>query len=133
MKTARLFITATALILMGLLCGTGCNSGGGGGDEDYFGTWKGVTSNGGTVNFVVNDNVVTSLKISDSQADVWSTQLVPIEGNGFNAETPEGFPTPTSPAVSVYCTFISVDQASGTYSVRRGGRATSGTFEAAKQ
>jgi len=128
----KLHFLIGAILLFGILCLAGCE-GGSGADHDYMGIWKGTTSHGGTVEMVIGENVVSTLRITDTEANVWTSQLIAIIGNGFTVETSEGVSAPDSPAVIVQCTFDSATHCTGTYSVTRGTRVWTGTFEATKQ
>ncbi len=132
MKSTPHRLTFILLVLLATLGLTGC--GGDSGQETlYSGTWQGRTSHSGTIIFVVDGNAVTSLQITDAEANVWITQPVAVEGNSFAVQDAEGVSSPTSPAVSVQGTFTSETTATGNYSVSRGTQKVTGTFQATLQ
>lgn len=124
---SRLFLI---LVLAALPLGCG------GGDEEsggnYRGEWRGTTSRGGSIVFSVSGTAITSLRIDDPQASMEITRPVAIEGNTFAVANSEGVSSPTSPAVSVQGVFDSETQASGIYSISRGGQRVAGTFNASR-
>jgi hypothetical protein len=119
-----------SLLVFSLPMGCGSDDGS---DLNYRGEWRGSTSHGGTIEFSSSGNAVTSLQIVDPQADVWITQPVAIVDGTFSVRNSEGVSSPTSPAVSVLGVFNSEIQASGTYTISRGGQTVSGAFTASKQ
>jgi hypothetical protein len=120
------------LVLLIAFLPMGCGSGGDESDLNYRGEWRGSTSHGGTIAFSSSGTAVTSLQIVDPQANVWITQPVSIVDGIFAVENSEGVSSPTSPAVSVQGDFASETQATGTYSISRGGQRVTGTFTASR-
>lgn len=122
-----------SLALLGILFLAGC-----GGDDsssvlDYSGTWRGTTSHGGTVSFIVDGHAVKSFQIVDDQANVQITKPVAVKGDSFSAENSAGVSSPGSPAVSLHCTFESETHGFGDYSIQQPPDTWSGTFEASRQ
>ena len=113
------------LFVLALLAGCG---GGDGESLDYTGNWQGRTSNGGTVVFTVEGNLVTALRLVDPQGTIWFPQAVDIQGDSFSAD----YETNTSATdyVSLECTFDSVAHGTGDYTMRKGSNLLTGTFEA---
>ena len=113
------------LFVLALLAGCG---GGDGESLDYTGAWQGRTSNGGTVVFTVEGNLVTALRLVDPQGTIWFPQAVDIQGDSFSAD----YETNTSATdyVSLECTFDSVAHGTGDYTMRKGSNLLTGTFEA---
>ena len=114
-------------LLIVLALPAGCGSGDGE-SLDYTGAWQGRTSNGGTVVFTVEGNLVTALRLVDPQGTIWCPQAVDIQGDSFSAD----YETNTSATdyVSLECTFDSVAHGTGDYTMRKGSNLLTGTFEA---
>jgi hypothetical protein len=74
----------------------------------------------------VDGSVVAALRITDPAGNIWFPQPVDIHGTTFSAERADG-------SLAVQCRFSSTDQASGNYSMRKGGNTLTGTFTAARQ
>ena len=116
-----------SLALVGLLAlPAGCGSGDGE-SLDYAGAWQGRTSNGGTVVFTVEGNLVVSLRLTDPQGAIWFPQPTDIEGNSFSAEYETN--TAATDYVSLQCTFDSAVHGTGRYVMRKGSQLLTGTFE----
>ncbi len=116
----------TVLLLLALLAG--CGGGDDGESLDYAGNWQGRTSNGGTIVFTVQGNLVVSLRLVDPQGVIWFPQPTDIQGNSFSAEYETD--TAATDFVSLDCTFGSINQATGSYSMRKGSSVLTGTFSA---
>jgi hypothetical protein len=114
-----------AVLALGFILCAGCSSDDGAA-ANYTGTWRGRTSNGGTATFQVDGSVITALRITDPPGDIWFPQPVDIRGSTFSAERADG-------SLAVHCRFSSSDEASGRYSMRKGGNTLTGTFTAARQ
>lgn len=99
---------------------------------NYDGSWQGTTSHGGTVAFAVQGRAVTSLRITDDRADIWITQPAVITGDFFSVANSEGATAPGSPAVAAQGTFGSETHATGSYSISKGTKAWTGTFDASR-
>ena len=114
-------------LLFVLALPAGCGSGGGE-SLDYTGAWQGRTSNGGTVVFTVEGNLVTALRLTDPQGSIWFPQAVDVQGDSFSAD----YETNTSATdyVSLECMFDSIVHGTGNYTMRKGGNLLTGTFEA---
>ena len=126
--TIRTLARRLALLFV-LALPAGCGSGDGE-SVDYTGVWQGRTSNGGTIVFTVEANVVASLSLVDPQGSIWFPQPTDIDGNSFSAEYETN--TAATDYVSLQCTFDSVAHGTGRYSLRKGGDLLTGTFEAAR-
>ena len=113
------------LFVLALLAGCG---GGDGESLDYTGIWQGRTSNGGTVVFTVEGNLVAALRLVDPQGSIWFPQPTDIQGNSFSAEYETH--TAATDYVSLECTFDSVAHGTGRYTMRKGSNLLTGTFEA---
>ena len=113
-------------LLIVLALPAGCGSGDGE-SLDYTGAWQGRTSNGGTIVFTVEANVVASLSLVDPQGSIWFPQPTDIDGNSFSAEYETN--TSTSDFVSLECTFDSLAHGAGRYSLLKGSNLLTGTFE----
>lgn len=105
----------------------GCGDDGNGPDANYAGAWQGRTSNGGTVVFTVEGNLVTSLRLVDPQGSIWFPQPTDIDGNSFSAEYETN--TAATDYVSLQCTFDSAAHGAGRYTLRKGSSLLTGTFE----
>ena len=106
----------------------GCGDDGGGADADYTGIWQGRTSNGGTIAFTVEGQLVVALRLSDPGGEIWFPQPTDIHGDSFSAEYATD--TAATDDVSLQGTFVSESAATGRYAMRKGGNVLSGTFEA---
>ena len=126
--TIRTFARRLALLFVFALS-AGCGSDDGE-SLDYTGVWQGRTSNGGTIVFTVEGNMVTALRLTDPQGTIWFPQAVDVRGDSFSAD----YETNTSATdyVSLQCTFDSVAHGTGNYTMRKGSNLLTGTFEAAR-
>ena len=126
MKSIATRLFSLLIILAALGMAAGC-------DEEspaqgYVGTWKGKTSNGGTVYFLIEENLVMELHVRDPQAHLWIEQPVHVMGHGFNLD-PEIYSTEDS-QVTFECNFSSKTEESGSYALRQGRRVLAGTYTA---
>lgn len=106
----------------------GCGGDDGGADADYAGVWQGRTSNGGTIVFTVQGAQVVALRLSDPNGEIWFPKPTDIVGDSFSAEYETD--TAATDSVSLDCTFGSLTQATGRYSMRKGAQLLTGTFAA---
>ena len=106
----------------------GCGDDDGGADADYAGVWQGRTSNGGTIVFSVEGRLVVTLRLSDPGGEIWFPQPTDIHGDSFSAEYATD--TAATDDVSLQGTFVSETDATGRYTMRKGGTVLSGTFAA---
>ena len=127
MKFTRSPIVRRWLCACACLVLAGCG-GDEGADADYSGAWQGRTSNGGTVVFTVEGNLVAALRLVDPQGSIWFPQPTDIQGNSFSAEYETH--TAATDYVSLECTFDSVAHGTGRYTLRKGSQILTGTFEA---
>lgn len=127
MNRKALALARRLALLFVLALPAGCGSGDGE-SLDYTGVWQGRTSNGGTVVFTVEGNLVTALRLTDPQGSIWFPQAVDVQGDSFSAD----YETNTSATdyVSLECTFDSVAHGTGNYTMRKGSNLLAGTFEA---
>lgn len=127
MNRKALALARRLALLFVLALPAGCGSGDGV-SLDYTGAWQGRTSNGGTVAFTVEGNLVTALRLVDPQGSIWFPQAVDVQGDSFSAD----YETNTSATdyVSLQCTFDSVAHGTGDYTMRKGSNLLTGTFEA---
>ena len=128
--TRNLFALArrlSVLFVLALLAGCG---GSDGASLNYAGVWQGRTSNGGSIVFTVEGDLVTSLRLTDPQGNIWFPQPTDIEGNSFSAEYETN--TAATDYVSLQCTFDSIARGTGDYLLRKGSDLLTGTFEVAR-
>lgn len=120
-------------VLVAFACAVlvGCGDDGGGADADYAGVWQGRTSNGGTIVFSVEGRLVVTLRLSDPGGEIWFPQPTDIHGDSFSAEYATD--TAATDDVSLQGTFVSETDATGRYTMRKGGTVLSGTFAARRQ
>lgn len=128
MKNKLLLLVRKLAVLFLLALLAGCGGGSDGESLAYDGNWQGRTSNGGTIVFAVEGNQVVSLRLSDPQGDIWFPQPTDIVGDSFSAEYETD--TAATDYVSLDCTFGSIDQAAGSYLMRKGSNVLTGTFAA---
>ena len=127
MNRKALDLARRLALLFVLALPAGCGSGDGE-SLDYTGIWQGRTSNGGTVVFTVEGNLVAALRLVDPQGSIWFPQPTDIQGNSFSAE----YETHTAATDYVFleCMFDSVAHGTGRYTMRKGSQILTGTFEA---
>lgn len=126
MKSTGTRLVGLFLILAAWVLTAGCD------DESpsqgYVGTWEGKTSNGGSVSFLIEENLVVALDVRDPQAHLWIEQPVHVLGYGFSLD-PEIYSSSSS-QVSFECNFSSKTEASGSYSLHGRSQTVSGTYTA---
>ena len=127
MKNNLFSLVRRLSVLFLLAFSAGCGGGDDGESLDYSGNWQGRTSNGGTIVFTVQGNQVVSLRLTDPQGSIWFPQPTDIRGDSFSAEYETA--TAATDYVSLDCAFASINQATGSYSMRKGGNVLNGTFE----
>ena len=128
-RNALAFVGRLALFCV-LALAAGCG-GSDGASADYSGVWQGRTSNGGSIVFTVEGDLVVSLRLVDPQGVIWMPQPTDVTGHSFSAEYATD--TATTDDVSLQCTFGSTSDATGRYAMRKGGNVLNGTFEAQRQ
>jgi len=132
MKQHRHVIWGVALLLISLSL-AGCGSGSGGDEGAYAGKWAGTTSHGGTVSFTVENNWVTSFRVTDNGASIWIQQPTNLEGDTFEAHNSENGSAPGAPGATVTGLFDSTAHCSGNYTLTQSTQRWTGTYTATKQ
>ena len=123
----RIPLAVISIAVLSLLF-SGCEGDESGPAEDYNGSWKGRTSEGGSVVFVVSGDQVTQLRIIDSRAEMWALSPVAIDGHSFSVKS-ESLTDFSGSSISG--TFDSPTHCGGKYSVITMG--WEGTFEASRK
>jgi len=133
MKSPSHRLIGTALLLLALTGLAGCSGSGESDDGAGGDKWAGPTSHGGTVNFTMENEWITTFQVTDNGASIWIQQPARVVNDTFEAHNSENGSAPGAPGATVAGVFDSAVHCTGSYTLTKSSQQWTGTYTASKQ